>query len=653
MERGGKGRKSSEMPARGNEKKRVRKGLHHCVGVPIGAICQLGLLGISVNCLHNIRGLSILLASRLPEVHPAWTLEDPPAGWRRPPPYPIRYPSVGVGYLPCIPLPSTIPYVMLRPLSRLSLCIALAALVGCDSESTAPLSSASDKDTPAAALSSAAPADAPSATELPGAHADSAPIEGQYIVTFADNALARGSDKGSVEALAADVLSEAGARSVATVERVYTHALVGFAAQNLSAEEALRLQDDARVAAVEQDQMMYANATQSNAPWGLDRIDDRDGRDGTYVYDATGQGVTVFVLDTGIRTGHNDFGGRAYAAFDAVGDGRNGQDCNGHGTHVAGTVGGSTYGVAKGATLAAVRVLGCNGSGSNSGVIGGVDFVAQSSQRPAVANMSLGGGASSALDNAVRGAVQAGVTFVVAAGNENQNACNVSPARESSALTIGSTTTSDSRSSFSNYGSCVDMMAPGSSITSAWYTSNSATNTISGTSMAAPHVAGAAALVLQGSPSASPAAVESAIEGSATTGRISGVNGSPNLLLYTGSGGGTPTPDPDPDPTPGAPCTGCSAFSGSLSGSGDSDVQPNGTYYAGSGTQRGYLRGPSNADFDLELYRWSGSRWSRVARSISSTSSEDITYSGASSGYYYWRIVSYSGSGSYSFWIED
>ena len=545
---------------------------------------------------------------------------------------------------------------MLRPLSKLTLGFALAALVGCDSEGTTALDAEGAKDTPASALATDAPADAPSATELPGSHADSVPIEGQYIITLADQALARGSAKADVEALAASVLAQAGARGTASVERVYTHALVGFTAQNLSADQALRLQDDARVAAVEQDQMMYANATQSNAPWGLDRIDQRDGRNGTYVYDATGQGVTVFVLDTGIRTGHNDFGGRAFAAFDAVGDGRNGQDCNGHGTHVAGTVGGSTYGVAKGARLGAVRVLGCNGSGSNSGVIGGVDFVAQSSQRPAVANMSLGGGASSALDSAVRGAVQAGVTFVVAAGNENQNACNVSPARESSALTIASSTSSDGRSSFSNYVSCVDLFAPGSSITSAWYTSNTATNTISGTSMASPHVAGAAALVLQGSPSASPAAVENAIESAATTGRISGVNGSPNLLLYTGSGGGgtpPPNPDPDPDPTPGAPCTNCSAYSGSLSGSGDSDVQPNGTYYAGSGTQRGYLRGPSNADFDLELYRWNGRGWSRVARSISSNSSEDITYSGASSGYYYWRVLSYSGSGSYNFWVGN
>ena len=546
---------------------------------------------------------------------------------------------------------------LLRRFTAPTLCLALAALVGCDSNTSAVLDGADGKSSPASALATDAPADAPSATELPGTHADAEPIEGQYIVTLTESALARGSAEASVQALAADVLAQAGARTTASVERVYTHALVGFTAQNLSADAALRLQDDARVATVEQDQMMYANATQSNAPWGLDRIDDRSGLDGTYVYNETGSGVTVFVLDTGIRTGHNDFGGRAYAAFDAISDGRNGQDCNGHGTHVAGTVGGSTYGVAKGATLAAVRVLGCSGGGSNSGVIAGVDFVAQSSQRPAVANMSLGGGRSSALDSAVRGAVQAGVTFVVAAGNENQNACNVSPARESSALTVGATTTSDRRSSFSNYGSCVDLMAPGSNIASAWYTSNSATNTISGTSMAAPHVAGAAALVLGGSPSASPAAVENALEGSATTGQLSSLNGSPNLLLYTGSGGGNDgggnDGGGDGGGTPSAPCTGCSAFNGQLSGSGDSDVQPNGTYYAGSGTQRGYLRGPSSADFDLELYRWSGSGWSRVAQSISSTSTEDIVYSGASSGYYYWRVRSYSGSGSYSFWIED
>ncbi len=251
-----------------------------------------------------------------------------------------------------------------------------------------------------------------------------------------------------------------------------------------------------------------------------------------YVYNFTGSGVRAYVIDTGILTSHRQFGSRASAVYDAFGG--NGQDCNGHGTHVAGTIGGSTYGVAKSARLRAVRVLDCGGSGPTSGVIAGVEWVTANHIKPAVANMSLGGGASTSLDMAVNNSINAGVTYAVAAGNENQNACNVSPARVGNALTVGSTTSSDARSSFSNFGTCVDLFAPGSSITSAWSTSTTATRTISGTSMASPHVAGVAALYLQSDTGASPATVRDAIIDAATTDRLSGIgSGSPNRLLYS------------------------------------------------------------------------------------------------------------------------
>jgi aqualysin 1 len=322
----------------------------------------------------------------------------------------------------------------------------------------------------------------------------------------------------------------------AVITNYYTSALAGFSAE-MSEEQAIKLSEDPLVKFVEEDSVMEAVVTQNNPPWGLDRIGQRDlPLNAVYSYTATGSGVNVYIIDTGIRRTHTQFGGRAFVGFDAVGDGGNTNDCNGHGTHVSGTVGGSTYGVAKNVWLFAVRVLNCSGSGSNSGVIAGVNWVTSNHDDPAVANMSLGGGISTALDTAVRNSIAAGVTYAVAAGNSNQNASNSSPARVAEAITVGSSTSSDARSSFSNFGSVVDIFAPGSGILSSWFTSDLATATLSGTSMASPHVAGVAARYLQSNPGASPATVRNAIVNDATLNHLSGIpSGTANRLLFRSS----------------------------------------------------------------------------------------------------------------------
>jgi subtilisin family serine protease len=354
-------------------------------------------------------------------------------------------------------------------------------------------------------------------------------IENQYIVVLKDDVEITRGDYAAVLGRVNAVLRGRGA----VPEHVYAHAIRGFSAF-MSEQEALAIAADARVEYVEEDSVVELVATQSSAPWGLDRVDQRARTlSGTYTYTRTGSGVNAYVIDTGIRRTHTQFGGRALGGFSAINDGGGSSDCNGHGTHVAGTIGGSTYGVAKAVRLYSVRVLNCQGSGSNSGVIAGVDWVRANHVDPAVANMSLGGLASSALDTAVNNSINAGVTFAVAAGNSNANAVNYSPARVSAAITVGSSTSTDSRSSFSNYGSIVDIFAPGSSIRSAWSTSDTATATISGTSMAAPHVAGVAARYLQGAPGASPATVRNALVADATAGVLRSIpSGTPNRLLF-------------------------------------------------------------------------------------------------------------------------
>jgi subtilisin family serine protease len=338
---------------------------------------------------------------------------------------------------------------------------------------------------------------------------------------------------------ASPVAAEYAKRYGAQVTYVYEDALKGFAI-SLPPSIATTLTSDLRVSYVEPDGIVTADVTQSPATWGIDRIDQRNRPlSNSYTYFRTGAGVRAYIIDTGLRFTHNQFGGRAINGFDAI-DGGQATDCHGHGTHVGGTVGGSIHGVAKGVTLVAVRVLNCSGSGSTSGVIAGVNWVTgnHAAGQPAVANMSLGGGASTSLDNAVQNSINDGVSYAVAAGNGDifgnpVNACTRSPARVGAAMTISATNSSDVRASWANIGSCVDWFAPGVSITSAWYTSNTATRTISGTSMATPHTAGVAAQHLQGNPCASPASVRSALFSLTTKDIVVDARSTNDHLLFT------------------------------------------------------------------------------------------------------------------------
>ena len=347
----------------------------------------------------------------------------------------------------------------------------------------------------------------------------------------------------------------------ATVGKRFENAFKGVTAK-LNEKQLAGLSNNPNILIIEEDSFValidpIPVSTQANAPWGLDRIDQLAGTDTNYKYTVSGAGVSAYVIDTGILSSHSNFGGRVVAGFSAIAGGT--EDCNGHGTHVAGTIGSSTYGAAKGVQLVPVRVLDCNGSGSISGVIAGVDWVAsQTSIGLKVANMSLGGGASSALDAAVNGLISKGTTVVVAAGNNGANACNYSPARVPAAITVAASTSSDTLASFSNRGSCVDIVAPGNSILSTWHTGTTATNTISGTSMASPHVAGAVALFFQQFGPKTPSQMDQIIKSKGSKSVFTSLpSGTPNLLLHTDPENKIPlSTDVVTEPTPTTPTKG-------------------------------------------------------------------------------------------------
>ncbi|WP_045312149.1 S8 family peptidase [Lentzea aerocolonigenes] len=357
---------------------------------------------------------------------------------------------------------------------------------------------------------------------LPGAGAQA--VEGSYIVVLKDGA------RTPASALAS--------RYQGSVKHTYSTALHGFSVTGMSERQARRLAADPDVEFVERNTVATIQETQTNPTWGLDRIDQANlPLNQKYTYPNTAANVTAYVLDTGIRKTHTEFEGRASDGYDFIDNDAVAQDCQGHGTHVAGTVAGKTYGVAKKAKIVAVRVLDCNGSGAWDGIIRGIDWVTQNAKKPAVVNMSLGGsGTNSSLENAVKRSIDAGITYVLAGGNSGQDACDFTPARTPEAITVGASDRNDKRSIWSagssNYGRCLDIWAPGSDIISASHSNDTGTRSMGGTSMASPHVAGAAALYLSANPNATPAQVRDALVNGATPNKITDVKtGSPNLLL--------------------------------------------------------------------------------------------------------------------------
>lgn len=354
-------------------------------------------------------------------------------------------------------------------------------------------------------------------------------IKNQYIVIL-------NKDAGSSIDFAQNIAKQHGAKVLQTYDTV----LKGFAiylpdtAANAFVEA---MKKNPQVLSVENDTVMKIDATtQSNPDWGLDRIDQKTlPLNSAYSYLQTGSGTTAYIVDTGILSSHQQFSGRVLSGYTAISDGNGTNDCNGHGTHVAGTVGGSTYGVAKNVNLVPIRILGCDGSGASSNVIAGLDWISKNGKKPAVVNMSLGGDASTSLDSAVENLFNNGYVMVVAAGNSNADACSSSPARVSKALTVAATDNTDTRASYSNYGSCVDIFAAGSQINSSWIGSNTATKVLNGTSMATPHVAGVVAEMLQSTPTATPQTISTNLLNQASTNVVKDPSGSPNRLLYKSS----------------------------------------------------------------------------------------------------------------------
>lgn len=439
------------------------------------------------------------------------------------------------------------------------------------------------------------------------------PIKDAYIVVFHD---AVADVAGTVDALTKPINVKA--------KYIYKNSIKGFAA-TLPPAALDNMRKNPNIRYIEQDQEVSLNLTQSGATWGIDRTDQSTlPLDGTFTYETSGAAVDAYIFDTGIRQDHAEFGGRAKPGYDAIVAGGTSNDGNGHGTHVAGTVGGITYGMAKQTNLFAVKVLADNGSGSWSGVVAGIDWaVGHHTTRPAVGNMSLGGGASTSVDDAVRRAVADGIVMCVAAGNDYQNAANYSPARTAEAITVGATTSTDGFASYSNFGSIVDILAPGSSIKSAWFTSSTAVNTISGTSMATPHVAGAAALYLETYPGSTPAQVSSGLKSIATPNRIASVpTGTPNLLLYVKFGPVTP-PETPAAPVLSAPANGATGTS----------TSPTLSWIASTNATTYTVQVSNTADFSSIL-------------SQSTLSTTSLTLNGLTNGTtYYWRVNASNATG--------
>ncbi|WP_349914627.1 S8 family peptidase [Acinetobacter pittii] len=351
-------------------------------------------------------------------------------------------------------------------------------------------------------------------------------IKNQYIVIL-------NKDVGSSNEFAQGIAKQHGGKVLQTYDAV----LKGFAiylpdVAGTAFVEAMK--KNPKVVSVENDTIMKIDATtQSNPDWGLDRIDQRNlPLDSAYSYLQTGSGTTAYIVDTGILSTHQQFSGRVLSGYTAISDGNGTNDCHGHGTHVAGTVGGSTYGVAKNVSLVPIRILGCDGSGASSNVIAGLDWILKNGKKPAVVNMSLGGEANASLDSAVENLFNNSYVMVVAAGNSNTDACSSSPARVSKAITVAATDSTDTRASYSNYGSCIDIFAPGSQINSSWIGSNTATKVLNGTSMATPHVVGVVAEMLQSTPTATPQTISNNLLNQASNNVVKNPSGSPNRLLY-------------------------------------------------------------------------------------------------------------------------
>lgn len=377
-------------------------------------------------------------------------------------------------------------------------------------------------------------------------HKADRPVPNTYIVTLSDDSVGAYAVESEIAEHGNNLAHAYGGK----FKKAFASAVKGFVTE-MNEQQAEAMNADPNVVSIEEDGYISIAGSQTGAQWNLDRVDQRNMPiDGTYNYTATGAGVHAYILDTGIRPTHVEFGGRASVAADLVGDGQNGIDCNGHGTHVAGIIGSTTWGVAKGVSLHGVRVMQCDGNGQLSTLLAGVNWVTANAIRPAVANISVTtAGSSPSLESAINNSIASGVTYTIAAGNSAADACGYTPARTANAITVGGSDETDLRARYSNYGSCIDIFAPGNLIVSTWASSDTATNNLSGTSMAAPMVAGAAALYLETNPSASSATVTQAIKSMGTAGVLTtNDSSSPNLLLYSLLGG-TPPPTPTPTPT--------------------------------------------------------------------------------------------------------